>query len=105
VPLTIPPALYSLLFVFSFVMFDRIKVPLANSFYHLGGKSYGIYLTHLKAMEFVSRLIRQVAPRLLAFPVTVMLPITVVTGLTVPLLLMRVVSHTRLRRFYRYLFG
>ncbi len=105
VPLTIPPALYSLLLVFSFVMFDRIKVPLANSFYHLGSKSYGIYLTHLKAMEFVSRLIRQVAPRLLAFPVTVILPITVATGLTVPLLMMRVVSHTRLRRFYRYLFG
>jgi peptidoglycan/LPS O-acetylase OafA/YrhL len=105
VPLTIPPALYSLLFVFSFVMFDRIKVPLANSFYHLGGKSYGIYLVHLKAMEFVSRLIRQVAPMLLAFPVTFMLPITVITGITVPLLLMRIVSRSRLRWAYRYLFG
>jgi peptidoglycan/LPS O-acetylase OafA/YrhL len=105
VPLTIPPALYSLLLVFSFVMFDRIKVPLANSLYHLGGKSYGIYLVHLKAMEFTSRLIRQITPMLLAFPVTVMLPVTVVIGLAVPLLFMRWVARSRWRRVYRYLFG
>jgi fucose 4-O-acetylase-like acetyltransferase len=104
VPLTIPPALYSLLLVFSFVMFDRIKVPLANSLYYLGGKSYGIYLVHLKAMEFTSRLIRQLAPMLLALPVTFMLPVTVVIGLAVPLLFMRWVARSRWRRAYRYLF-
>ncbi len=105
VPLTIPPAIYSTLFVFTFVMFDRIKIPSANNLYRLGGKSYGIYLVHLKAMEFVSRLIRYFLPALLAFPVAVILPVTFVVGLTVPLVLMRVVSQTRLRRSYRYLFG
>ena len=105
VPITIPPALYSLLFVFAFVMFDHVKVPRANNLYYLGGKSYGIYLVHLKAMEFTCRVIRQVAPLLLAFPVTVMLPVTFVVGLSVPLLMMRFVARSRLRRVYRYLFG
>jgi len=105
VPLTLPPALYSVLFVFAFVMFDRIKVPRANALYYVGGKSYGIYLVHLKAIEFVSRVIRQVAPMLLAFPVTIMLPVTFIVGLSVPLILMRIVSHSRVRWAYRYLFG
>lgn len=105
VPLTIPPALYSLVFVFTFVMLDRIKIPSANKLYHLGGKSYGIYLIHLKAMELVARLIRYFIPVLLNFPVTVIMPVTFAVGLVVPLVLMRFVAQTRLRRTYRYLFG
>ncbi|HTP08962.1 MAG TPA: acyltransferase [Anaerolineae bacterium] len=105
VPLAVSPTLYSLLLVVGFVMYDRAKVPLANSLYSLGGKSYGIYLIHFKAMELVSRLIRQVAPMLLTFPVAVIFPVTFVVGLAVPLLLMRLVVQTRLRKSYRYLFG
>ncbi len=105
VPLTIPPALYSLVFVFAFVMLERIKIPFANPLYRLGGKSYGIYLVHLKAMEFVARLIRYFIPVLLNFPVTVIMPVTFIVGLVTPLLLMRIVAQTPLRKGYRYLFG
>jgi peptidoglycan/LPS O-acetylase OafA/YrhL len=105
VPLTIPPALYSLVLVFAFVTLEQVKVPYANNLYRLGGKSYGIYLVHLKAMEFTARLIRYFVPALLAFPVTVIMPVTFIVGLTVPLVMMRVVSQTRLRGAYRYLFG
>jgi hypothetical protein len=33
------------------------------------------------------------------------MPVTFIVGLTVPLVMMRVVSQTRLRGAYRYLFG
>jgi membrane-bound acyltransferase YfiQ involved in biofilm formation len=105
VPLAVSPVLYSLLFVFFFVMYDHAKVPLANSLYYLGGKSYGIYLIHLEIMELVCRLIRQVAPMLLTYPVVIIMPVAFAVGLSVPLLLMRLVSQSRIRWSYRYLFG
>jgi peptidoglycan/LPS O-acetylase OafA/YrhL len=105
VPETLAPALYSVAFIVCFGIYDQIKVPLPNSLLQLGGKSYGIYLIHIKTMEFVSRVIRYFVPVLLTRPVLIIMPINIIAGLAVPLIMMRIVSKSPARRFYRYVFG
>jgi len=105
VPFTFSAWFYSIAFLLAFVVFDKTSIPLQSRIISLGGKSLGIYLIHAKAISYVARLIRQVAPRLLAYPVLIFSPLMLVVGLAVPLLLMAIVSRTPLRRYYRYLFG
>jgi probable poly-beta-1,6-N-acetyl-D-glucosamine export protein len=105
VPKMLAPTLYAIFFVVCFVTYDQIKVPLPQSLNQLGKKSYGIYLIQLKAMEFISRLIRQVAPVLLTQPVLIIMPINFIVGLAVPLILMYLVTKSPARKYYHYVFG
>jgi membrane-bound acyltransferase YfiQ involved in biofilm formation len=105
VPLTISATAYALLVTLGFTIFDRIKVPHAKTVYNRGAQSYGIYLIHLKAMEFASRIVRQVAPGVLAYQVLLVMPFNFVIGLAVPLLMMKVVEKSPACRFYHFVFG
>lgn len=105
VPFTFSAWLFSIAFILAFLVFDRIAVPLPAKVNLLAGKSYGIYLIHIKAMSYVARIIRQIAPQLLAYPILVVAPVMLIVGFAVPLLLMNIVSRSPARMFYRYLFG
>ncbi len=105
VPYTFSSWLFSIAFILAFLVSDGIAVPFPAKVHLLAGKSYGIYLTHLKAMSYAARIIRQIAPRLLAYPILVFAPIMLIVGLAAPLLLMNIVSRSPARRLYHYLFG
>jgi membrane-bound acyltransferase YfiQ involved in biofilm formation len=105
VPLTFTTALFSIAFVLVFVVFDKVPIPFPAELNQLGSKSYGIYLVHMKAMSYTARVIRQVAPWILAYQVLLFTPIMLVVGLGVPLLLMAIVTKSPVRKSYHYVFG
>lgn len=104
-PSTITTSLFSLAFLLCFLAFDRVSIPFSRTVHLVGAKSYGIYLLHMTVMAFVARVIRQIAPWMLAHQVLVFVPLMLTVGLGVPLLFMAVVSRSPARRYYRYLFG
>ena len=106
VPLTITTSLYAVAFVLCFLAFDKISTLLpTETIRHLGRRSYGIYLLHMRVISFVARVIRQVAPWMLAHQVLLIMPVTLAVGLGIPLLFMAFVNRSPARRSYRYLFG
>jgi len=105
VPLTISTVSYSIVFLLVFIAFERLSLPRPNDITKLGNRSYGIYLTHLKVMEYVTRFIHVALPALLAYQVLVIFPIALVVGLGVPWVVMSLMIKSPLRKYYRYLFG
>jgi membrane-bound acyltransferase YfiQ involved in biofilm formation len=105
VPFTISTILYSLVFIMVFLILEEVRIPFAAKVQQVGSKSYGIYLTHIKVMEFVARVLRQVTPWLLAYQVLLFSPIILVLGLGIPIVFMNLVSKSPARRYYHYLFG
>lgn len=96
--------LYALAFILCFLAFDKVTIPGSRIAHQLGKSSFGIYLLHSKVLEFAARVIRQIAPWMLAHQV-IFQPLLVVLGIGGPLLFMTAVSRSPARRFYRYLFG
>lgn len=105
VPLTFASSLYALAVMLTFLSNEQALSRFSSQLYRLGSKSYGIYLVHLRAMEFGARAIRQVAPLLLAQPLLVITPLVFALGLGTSLILMQLVSRSPIRAYYRYLFG
>lgn len=104
VPLTIATNLYSVAFLLCFLAFE-ISLPFPRGISEVGKRSYAIYLLHLKTMQFFGRVIRQIAPWMLAHQVLLFKPLMFAIGLGVPLLFMALVARLPARRVYRYLFG
>lgn len=96
--------LFSVAVILCFLAFDRISISFSGILHQPGRRSYGIYLLHSQVLEFVARVIRQIAPWILACQ-SVFQPLLVVMGVGVPLLFMATVSRSGARKFYRYLFG
>lgn len=105
VPIAISTILYTIVFLLVFLAFDRARLPRSTELTKLGNRSYGIYLTHLKAMEYMTRFIHVAAPALLAYQVVFIMPLTLVVGLGVPWAAMSLMIKSPLRKYYRYLFG
>jgi len=103
-PNTIAAALYSVALVLCYLAFDRVSIPLSETFYQLGRQSYGIYLLHREVLQFSARIIRQIAPWMLVYQ-ALFQPVLIVLGVGVPLLFMVIVARSPARRYYRSLFG
>ena len=101
VPFTISSILYSVAFILVYVVFDKIWIPAPALIQQLGGKSYGIYLAHTLMMVYSARVIRQIVPWLLAYPVVLFAPLMLTIGLGGPLLLMTIVRKSPARRYFR----
>jgi peptidoglycan/LPS O-acetylase OafA/YrhL len=71
---------------------------------HFGTRSYGIYLLQGPIIEATARVLYHVAPWVLGVQ-ALFQPILFSVALAVPLAFMTAVSRSRLRSFYRYLFG
>ncbi len=105
VPIALSTVLYSIVFLVAFMAFERLSLPRPNDVTKLGNRSYGIYLTHLKVMEYVTRFIHVALPALLAYQVVFIMPLAFVVGLGVPWAAMSLMIKSPLRKYYRYLFG
>lgn len=104
-PATLSGAFYALCFILCFLGFDLSSMLPSRTLYYLGRNSFGIYLLHCTLLELFARVIRQVAPWILAHQVTLFVPLLVALGIGVPLLSMSIVAKSPMRRVYRYLFG
>jgi surface polysaccharide O-acyltransferase-like enzyme len=96
--------LFSVAVLLTFIAFEEARLPGARRLSQLGKQSYGIYLLHYSIISFTARVVRQVAPELLAYQL-LFVALLFALGLGGPLLLMTAVSRSPARRYYRYLFG
>jgi len=101
---TILDTIYTLCLMLGVLAFEKGKFPFFDFFSYLGTKSFGIYLTHVLVIEYISRIIYRFSPNLLASQ-AILQPLLIITGLGLPLLLMWLVDHSPLRPFSTYLFG
>lgn len=101
---TLIDKVFTLLFILSYINFDRLDYPFATQLAQIGTKSYGIYLSHTLFLELVARTVYHILPGLLAFPYLFDLGL-VVAGLGIPLTMMAVFEKSPLRRMYRYFYG
>lgn len=104
VPFPISHQLFSILAIFLLMTWEVERTRFYKPLYYLGGRTFGIYLTHHKIMEVIGRIFYHLAPGFLAYQVPLAL-VFFVGGLGLSLGLMKLVSLTPARRFYRYLFG
>lgn len=103
-PMTVPMTLYILTFILCFLAFAKVKFPFSKFLYRLAPKSYGIYLIHPFFTQFMPKVFYHLAPWLLAYQILYQ-PVLVTISVGVPLLFMTLVSKSRIRGSYRYLFG
>jgi membrane-bound acyltransferase YfiQ involved in biofilm formation len=93
-----------------------IKLPFPKATNWLNTQTYGVYLLHIKVMEYLGRVFLAINQRILmgiTSPSDVILNAWLVLtlvllfafGLAIPLLVMRVVAHSPGKRVYPYLFG
>jgi membrane-bound acyltransferase YfiQ involved in biofilm formation len=101
---TLIDGLYAGAVILSLLSFTDIRVPFPRLFMDLGAKSFGIYLVHGIAMEFAARAIYHGAPWMLGRQL-LFLPVVIGVGVAAPLLLMNLISRSRARPLYPYLFG
>lgn len=97
-------SLYALAFLLCFLAYEKVKIPFSNKFSQLGGKSLGIYLAHGLIMFIVAAILYKFTPWVLGRQVLYQV-VLIVFGLGVSLIAMQIVSKTRLRGIYHYIFG
>jgi len=104
-PLLISTSLYSVACILCFLAFHNIPIPFSKTLHQLAKRTLGIYLLEGKTIELVARVIRQLAPWMLAHQALLFQPVVFAFGLGIPLLFMASVARSPVRRLYRYLFG
>ena len=97
-------SLYALTFILAFLAFDKVKIPFSQALRRLGTRSYGLYLLHFSVQTVVVKLVYRFTPWLFQYQI-LLVPLLLLTGLGLPLLLMRIIARSPLRNCYRYLFG
>jgi peptidoglycan/LPS O-acetylase OafA/YrhL len=85
-------------------LIKRDAIPLVQPLEWVGRMSYGLYLTHLIAVNCVLWLIEATVPQLLADQLLLQ-PLLFVLTLGIPLALMYAMSRLPVRAAYRYVFG
>ena len=106
----LPPArtllddVYATIFVFTFIAFERAKIPYDRRLSALGTKSYGVYLVHSPVLEYTARALTFIVPWLLGWQILLQ-TLLIFVGLAVPIFLMDITNRTPARRYYQYLFG
>lgn len=97
-------SLYALSFIFVFLGFSKVQLPLTSQIERVGSKSFGIYLTHAAAQQYSSKAIYHIAPWLLGYPIVFVIIIFAI-GLGIPNMLMEIVRRSPASRYYQYIFG
>jgi peptidoglycan/LPS O-acetylase OafA/YrhL len=101
---TIMDKIFAFVLLVSFLTFTEANLPLTKPLNNLSGKSYGIFLTHIIALELIARAIYNLAPWLLA-QYLVLQAVLVMAGLSIPFVLMIVVRRSPVGRYRSYFFG
>lgn len=103
-PITLLSSPYAVSFILCFLGFGDARIPFAGQLHRIGRESYGIYLLHPIFLEFGARFLQETVPFILAYQI-LYLPLLVLVGVGGPIVFMRLVSKSPLRRLYRHLFG
>lgn len=93
-----------LMFVLFIPTLKRDTIPLVRELEKAGKKSYGIYLSHLIALDFLLLCIHLFLPWLFSYQILLQ-PILFVFTWGIPLLVMNGVMRLPTRPMYRYVFG
>lgn len=102
---TVSYSLFAISVLVCFLAFSDLQIWGSEALYELGKRSYGIYLAHIPIISLTARVIRRIAPWMLAYQALLVL-LLFVAGLGLALLAMEAVRRWPLtRRVYRYLFG
>jgi hypothetical protein len=101
---TILDSIYTLAFIFAFLAFINVSLPLSKQVSGLGVKSFGIYLAHLPVMRYTAKGIYLLAPGILGIQ-ALFQPIIFIFGLGISLLVMKIVNYSPMQRYYTYVFG
>lgn len=96
--------IYAGLFMLAFLSLDKLKLPLTPQIMDIGAKAFGIYLVHEQVLELVGTLMFRFTPWILGYQILYQ-PIMIFFALGVPLALMRLVSHSPMKKLYKYSFG
>jgi probable poly-beta-1,6-N-acetyl-D-glucosamine export protein len=97
-------SLYCGALLLTFLAFADIRIAGSRYLDALGERSFGIYLLHAPVLELASRASYHVVPLLLAHQLLFQ-SMLVAAGLVVPLVAMALVTRSRVRPCYTYLFG
>ena len=95
---------YPLIFILSFLAFDKLTLPFSKNLSQLGTKSLGIYLAHGPVMYVAAVVMYRQLPWVLEHQILYQ-GVLIVVGLGIPLVLMAAISNSRARGAYRYIFG
>jgi peptidoglycan/LPS O-acetylase OafA/YrhL len=104
-PFTLPSILYAIALVLCFLAFGNPKMTWASKqIIELGKASYGIYLLHTTVLEVGARALQKYLPNLLGSPL-IFLTSIIMLAVGVPMLMMKVVAKSPVRKNYSYFFG
>jgi probable poly-beta-1,6-N-acetyl-D-glucosamine export protein len=95
---------YAFCLIFGFLAYDKVQLPYQEHMTSLGAKSFGIYLSHMLALEFIARGTYHVFPAIMEYTI-IFFALTVIVGLGIPLLLMWLAQQIPFRRYYSLVFG
>jgi len=101
---TLIDELYSLVFLLTFLAFDKIPIPFNKTINEIGSKSFGVYLAHAPILEYTSRGIYHFGPWILGYQFLFQ-AILILLGLGIPLAMMKLLERSPARRIYTYIFG
>jgi probable poly-beta-1,6-N-acetyl-D-glucosamine export protein len=96
--------LFSISLILCYFGFDNLKLPYQNWLSELGGKSLAIYLIHTPAIYTIASLMYYFSPWVLSYQILYQ-SILIVTGLSVPLLMMASFRKPLVRKFYPLIYG
>ncbi len=102
--LTILDKVFALLFVATILFQKNLTIPFSLTLGKLGTKVYGVYLAHMLALDITAKAVYHFLPGSMAYPLFFWVLLGSI-GLFGPLLLMKIVKDTPLRRLYVPLFG
>jgi surface polysaccharide O-acyltransferase-like enzyme len=97
-------ALFSMVLVLCFVVFDKLTVPSVRTVKKLGARSYGLYLCHYPVLGIVAEVVERITPWVVSQG-WLLLPLLFALTVASAMLMMEAVARLPTKRFYRYLFG
>jgi peptidoglycan/LPS O-acetylase OafA/YrhL len=97
-------AIFSLVLVACFIVFDRIEAPLNKQITKLGTRSYGLYLSHYVILGVLGKLFERVLPPSLS-PGWLVFPLLFALTTVLAALMMEIVARSPAKTLYKYIFG
>jgi hypothetical protein len=96
--------LYATTFALVFLAFDKVKLPFEKELNKLGTMSLGVYLVNTPAIYIASSLMYHLIPWILGIQ-SLYIPILIIAGITLPVVLMNLLSKSPVKSYYQYVFG
>jgi fucose 4-O-acetylase-like acetyltransferase len=102
--LSLPTFLFSTCFIFCFLAFDHVEIPLSDFFYNLGVSTLAIYLIHKSILLVLPKLVYHLIPFVMAYQI-VFQPLLIALAVGIPIALLQLTKRSPLSKYYRILFG